>query len=72
MVVTFKEFDEEAYKACIESYGNETHPNDFITVYEGEVIQTFVVNNRIKFLVLDSMTKNFLEVESTKCTVVER
>ncbi len=71
MVVTFKEFDEEGYKACIESYGNVC-PNDFITVYEGEVIQTFVVNNRIKFLVVDSMTKKFLEVESTKCTVVER
>lgn len=72
MVVTFKEFDERGYKSCLSMYPDDANACDFTTVYEGEVIQTFVANGHLMLLVMDSITKMLLEVEANKCTVVER
>lgn len=72
MVVTFKDFKAAEYNVCCKLYGDEVEIKDFTTVYEGEVIQTFVINNHVVLLVMDSITKKLVEVEADRCTVVER
>lgn len=71
MIVTFKDFDVEAYNNCCTVYPEEAKKEDFITVYEGEVIDKFTANNKRKFLVVDSVTNKIVEVYADKCTVVK-
>lgn len=71
MIVTFKDFDVEAYNTCFATYPDEAKKEDFITVYEGEVIDKFTSNNKRKFLVVDSVTNKIVEVYADKCTVVK-
>ena len=71
MIVTFKVFDTEAYNTCFSMYPDQAMEKDFITVYEGEVIDKFTANDKRKFLVVDSVTNKIVEVNADRCTVVK-
>lgn len=71
MTVTFKDFDGEAYNACFAMYPEQAKKEDFITVHEGEVIDKFTSNEKRKFLVVDSITNNIVEVYADRCTIVK-